>query len=235
MRLIEARSPADAWIQASQVLLKEGNNLGDINEILNLVIEIDPRLSFDKLEDIFDEEFRNIFGDERIDYAKSVTFVKPDESPLAPGEFMYKQNDTTVKWNKTYWGRLINWHDEFNQIEQVIKRLKEGKNSKTIVAQVFDPKSDGRKTMAGMPCLLSMDFKPRDGELFMTAFFRSQAVSKSGYADYTALVEMGNFICEQTDLILSRVTNIAGSGHIRNQNDEKKNTIKLLEAVGCAV
>ena len=40
MRLIEARSPADAWIQASQVLLKEGNNLGDINEILNLVIEI---------------------------------------------------------------------------------------------------------------------------------------------------------------------------------------------------
>jgi thymidylate synthase len=80
-----------------------------------------------------------------------------------------------------------------------------------------------------------MDFKPRNGELFMTAFFRSQAVSKSGYADYTALVEMGNFICEQTDLILSRVTNIAGSGHIRNQNDEKKNTIKLLEAVGCAV
>ena len=54
MRLIEARSPADAWIQASQVLLKEGNNLGDINEILNLVIEIDPRLSFDKLEDTFD-------------------------------------------------------------------------------------------------------------------------------------------------------------------------------------
>ena len=107
----------------------------------------------------------------------------------------------------------------------IIKRLKEGKNSKTIAAQVFDPKSDGRKTMAGMPCLLSMDFKPRDGELFMTAFFRSQAVSKSGYADYTALVEMGNFICEQTDLILSRVTNIAGSGHIRNQNYEKNNTI----------
>ena len=44
MRLIEARSPADAWIQASQVLLKEGNNLGDINEILNLVIEIDNNL-----------------------------------------------------------------------------------------------------------------------------------------------------------------------------------------------
>ena len=231
MRLIEARSPADAWIQASQVLLKEGNNLGDINEILNLVIEIDPRLSFDKLEDTFDEEFRNIFGDERIDYAKSVTFVKPDESPLAPGEFMYKQNDTTVKWNKTYWGRLINWHDEFNQIEQVIKRLKEGKNSKTIAAQVFDPKSDGRKTMAGMPCLLSMDFKPRNGELFMTAFFRSQAVSKSGYADYTALVKLADFLCKESGLEFGMVTSFAHSCHLRPDNDEKKNSLKLLEMV----
>lgn len=235
MKLIKARSPADAWVKASQVLLKEGNNLGDINEILNLVIEISLKKHSWIPHDVFDKEFRKIFGDERIDYAKSVTFVKPDESPLAPGEFMYKQNDTTVKWNKTYWGRLIDWNGEFNQIEQVIKRLKEGKNSKTIATQVFDPKSDGRKTMAGMPCLLSMDFKPRNGELFITAFFRSQAVSKSGYADYTALVEMGEWICEQSDLELGMVTNIAASGHIRNQNDEKKNTIKLLGELGCAV
>ena len=41
------------------------------------MIEID-QVSFDKLEDIFDGEFRNIFGDERI-VGKSVTFVKPDE------------------------------------------------------------------------------------------------------------------------------------------------------------
>ena len=235
MRLIEVNSAVDAWIRASQVLLKEGTNLGDINEILNLAIEITPKEVPGDFDENFDKKFREIFGDDRIDYAKSVTFVKPDEWPLAPDEFMYKQNDTTVKWNKTYWGRLISWNNEFNQIEQVIKRLKEGKNSKTIVAQVFDPKSDGRKTMAGMPCLLSMDFKPRDGKLFMTAFFRSQAVSKSGYADYTALVEMGNWICKQSGLELARITNIAGSGHIRNQNGEKKNTIKLLEVIGCAV
>ena len=66
-------------------------------------------------------------------------------------------NDSSVKWNKTYWGRMISWNNEFNQIEQTIKRLKEHKNSKTIAMQIYDPKSDGRKTMSGMPCLLSIE------------------------------------------------------------------------------
>ena len=74
MKLIEARSPADAWIQASQVLLKEGNNLGDINEILNLVIEIDPRLSFDMLTSLRNvgrelTVFKN--SNKRIEYGRS--------------------------------------------------------------------------------------------------------------------------------------------------------------------
>ena len=57
---------------------------------------------------------------------------------------------------------MISWNNEFNQIEQTIKRLKEHKNSKTIAMQIYDPKSDGRKTMSGMPCLLSIDLKTLD-------------------------------------------------------------------------
>ena len=49
---------------------------------------------------------------------------------------------------------------------------------------IYDPKSDGRKTMAGMPCLLSIDLKPRKDGLYLTAFFRSMRISKSGYADW---------------------------------------------------
>ena len=56
--------------------------------------------------------------------ASSVTFVKPTEHPFM-NELQYQQNDTSVKWNKTYWGRMINWDNSFNQVEQVIKRLKE--------------------------------------------------------------------------------------------------------------
>ena len=231
MKIITAHSAASAWINATNTILKEGTKYGDLQEILNMVLEIEC----DSPNQIsaFDSEFRNIFGDERIDYAKSVSFVQPSPSPLVPDDLMYEQNKSGVKWTETYWGRLISWGGTFNQIEQVIKRLKEHKNAKTIAAAVYDPKSDARKTMAGMPCLLSLDFKPRAGELYMTAFFRSQPVSKSGYADYSALFELGEFLCEQADLKLKVVTNIAASGHVRRQNNERANSLKLLERLGC--
>ena len=127
----------------------------------------------------------------------------------------------------SYWGRMINWDNSFNQVEQVIKRLKEHKNSKTIAMSIYDPKSDGRKTMSGMPCLLSIDLKPRKDGLYLTAFFRSMRISKSGYADWVALCEMGKFLCEQADLKLKRVTTIGGSVHLGDMNNEKKNVRKL--------
>ena len=64
MRLIEVNSAVDAWIRASQVLLKEGTNLGDINEILNLAIEITPKKVTEDFDENFDKKFREIFGDD---------------------------------------------------------------------------------------------------------------------------------------------------------------------------
>jgi len=184
----------------------------------------------------FDTEFRKIFTDERIDYASSVTFVKPKRNGDAFGmgnsdKLVYKQNEKGKLWTDTYWGRLISWDGKFNQIERSIERLKEHKNSKTISMSVYAPHKDGKKTQAGIPCLLSIDLKPRNGELHLTAFFRSQAVSKSGYADYHALVKMGKFLAEESDMKLKTVTNFACSSHLRTQNNELKNSKLLLERV----
>ena len=222
MYIIKANSPTDAWLQSHQYLLDNGNK--DImNESINMSVEIEDNFDTDEK---FDSLFREIFGDDRIDYASSVTFVPPTKHPFVDG-LQYQQNDTSVKWNKTYWGRMISWNNEFNQVEQTIKRLKEHKNSKTIAISIYDPKSDGRKTMGGMPCLLSIDLKPRKDGLYLTAFFRSMRISKSGYADWVALCELGKFLCEQADLKLKRVTTIGGSVHLGDMNNEKKNVRKL--------
>ena len=223
MIVINAKSPTDAWIKSHEYLLENGNK-DVMNESINMSVEIED--NFDT-EPKFDGLFREIFGDDRIDYASSVTFVKPTEHPFMD-ELQFQQNDTKVKWNKTYWGRMINWDNSFNQVEQVIKRLKEHKNSKTIAMSIYDPKSDGRKTMSGMPCLLSIDLKPRADGLYLTAFFRSMRISKSGYAEWVALCEMGKFLCEQADLKLKRVTTIGGSVHLGDMNNEKKNVKELL-------
>ena len=227
MHIIKADNQSDAWIKTTNYLLAHGIKVGNLTELLNVGIEIYSS----KLDVKFDTNFRKIFGDERIDYASSVTFVPPRTNPMFADDFIYEQNVPNVKWTKTYWGRMINWNGEFNQIEQTIKRLKEHKSSKTIVMSIYDPKTDGKKTMSGMPCMLNIDLKPRFGQLFLTANFRSQAVSKSGYADYTALVKLADFLCKESGLEFGMVTSFAHSCHLRPDNDEKKNSLKLLEMV----
>ena len=228
MRIIRANNPSSAWITTSKTILEEGTNRSGLIEILNLVIEIQPQKRSVGQKD-FDQKFRMVFGDERIDYAKSVTFVKPRFKGWHSTEKFWRTNDDAASWNKTMWGRLIKWNGHFNQMEQTIQRLKEGQNSKTICASIYDPISDGKKTQTGSPCLLSLDFKPRDGKLHLNSFFRSQAISLSGYADFTALVEMQRFLCRESGLEKGLITDIATSAHIRSINDEKKKTLKLLE------
>jgi hypothetical protein len=60
---ITANNCAEAWVKATQDILDKGTNMGGLYEILNMGIEI-------KSSDVcpvFDREFRDIFGDERID------------------------------------------------------------------------------------------------------------------------------------------------------------------------
>jgi thymidylate synthase len=221
---ITANNCAEAWIKATQDILDKGMNMGGLYEILNMGIEIKSS----EVCPVFDKEFRDIFGDERIDYAKSVTFVKPEPNMLFPQMLEYQQNKEG-KWTNSYWGRMISWNGGFNQIEQAIKRLRENKQAKTIVIGVYDPQSDGKKVMGGMPCLLTIDLKPRGGKLNLTANFRSQAVSKSGYADYMALVDLCDFLCKESGCLdFGLVTSFAHSCHVRTQNNELKNSRELM-------
>ena len=222
---IRAENPATAWVKTTKYLLVNGERRGSLLERLNVGIEIESS----EFDENFDTKFREIFGDDRIDYASSYTFLKPNSSGLFPDDFSYEQIDPTSKWTKTYWGRMISWNSNFNQVEQAIKRLREHVASKTIVISIYDPHTDGRKTMAGMPCLLCIDLKPRDGKLYLTANFRSMAITKSGYADYWAISQLADFLCKQSDLEFGLVTLMAHSCHLRSDHGELDNSKKLLE------
>ncbi len=208
MIVFKAKSPARAFLLVSDWLIKNGNKTSGIIEILNGVIEFTDFVE-GEFELGFDEDFREFLGDKRIDYASQVTFIEPTKSEN--NEYQYE----TVKkgWKNSYWGRMINYEGKYNQFENVIKILKKGKNTKRCNMQIWHPIYDANK-MYDQPCLLSIDFKPRNKELYMTATFRSQRVSKSGYADYTALIEMGQFIAKECGLTLKKVTNIAHSMHL---------------------
>jgi len=231
MTVIEATSPGDAWVKVSKHLLEHGTKVGNLTEELNVITEITEF----KSDDWFDSHFREVMGDDRIDYAKSVTFVKP-EPKVSDNPFFQEEEGldyTFIKehYHQSYWGRMVSWRGEFNQVENVIKILSTGKAVKRCELIIFDPIRDARNPYS-QPCMIAIDLKPRNGKLYLTSIIRSNRVSKSGYADYTALVEMGHFLSEQSGLELGKVSVLACSCHIGDMNQEKKKTIKLLEKLG---
>jgi thymidylate synthase len=231
MTVIEATSPGDAWVKVSKHLLEHGTKVGNLTEELNVMTEITEF----KSDDWFDSHFREVMGDDRIDYAKSVTFVKP-EPKVSDNPFFQEEEGldyTFIKehYHQSYWGRMVSWRGEFNQVENVIKILSTGKAVKRCELIIFDPIRDARNPYS-QPCMIAIDLKPRNDKLYLTSIIRSNRVSKSGYADYTALVEMGHFLSEQSGLELGKVSVLACSCHIGDMNQEKKKTIKLLEKLG---
>lgn len=223
MHIIKALNSAQAWINVSNYILNNANLSDDIVELLNVAVEIES-CSIDKE---FDISFRSIFGDERIDYAKSVTFIKPESIPdLAESSILrYRYNGA---WDESYWGRMIAYQNSVNQVELAIKKLRDGKNTKICQIIIWDPKIDSRKFM-GVPCLQAIDLKPRDDRLYLTAFMRSSRVSKSGYADYVALTELCDFIANESNLAYGLTTVIACSCHIGKMNQEYIKTKELLK------
>ncbi len=231
MTVIEATSPGDAWVKVSKHLLENGIKIGDLTEELNVMTEITKFES----DDWFDTHFRNIMGDDRIDHASSVTFVEP-KPKVSDNKFFAEEEGLDYpfikdKWYETYWGRMVAWGGNFNQVENVIKILKTGKAVKRCELMIYEPSRDA-KNQYSQPCMIAIDIKPRNGKLFLTSILRSNRVSKSGYADYSALVKMGKFLAKESGMELEKVSVLACSCHIGTMNDEKKKTIKLLEILG---
>ena len=65
---------------------------------------------------------------------KTVTFLKP-EPKKADNPFLKQEEGLDYKfikdhYHQSYWGRMVSWKGEFNQVENVIKILSSGKGSK---------------------------------------------------------------------------------------------------------
>lgn len=227
MITIKAHGAADAWLQTTMHLLSSGEKVGPLLETLNVSIEIEEFREDEK----FDKLFRIVFGDERIDYASSVTFIQPKQSPITKN-LVYSPigSPSPASWKDSYFGRMCNYYGRFNQIENAIAILKQKKSVKRCEMIIYDPLLDARN-MYKQPCLLAIDLKPRNEFLYLTAFFRSQRVSKSGYADYSALIQLGKFLAAQSGNVLKLVTCIAASCHVTTENSELKKSKRLLDLI----
>ena len=65
MIVINSNSPTDAWVKSHEYLLEHGNK-DVMNESINMSVEIEDNFDIDPK---FDSIFRDVFGNDRIDYA----------------------------------------------------------------------------------------------------------------------------------------------------------------------
>jgi thymidylate synthase len=230
--LIYGTHPVEIFYDSAKYLLNNGENLGDIIECRNAIMLLHNYTETPKTK-IMHDTFIEIFGDERLNWAKKVTFMEPriEQNPFTDeSEYKFECLPKDEK-RDSYFGRLIGQCGGFerNQFAQIIKRVKEKKNSKTCQMVIFK-ETDIFNSMS-QPCCLSINLATRDEFLHISANWRSMAVSKAGYPDCQAIYEMGNFLAKESDRCLGDVTLYTHSCHLRHKDDELNKTKKFIETV----
>lgn len=220
MHIVESTTASNAWFNTASYVLRHGENVGDLIELLNVATII---TDFSENKE-FSEHYVSIFGSDKYKPYIDFTFVEPVKDMLGHRVYTHEGN-----WFRTHYGRMINYYG-VNQIENTIKALERHQNIKRCEIIIYDPQRDP-KNLYKQPCMLTIDIKPRNGLVYLTCFMRSNTVSKSSYADYLALVRFGLFLARESLTKLGSVTVIAASCHIRHQNSELKKTQALLEEI----
>jgi thymidylate synthase len=232
MHYLEETHPIKFLYKASKYILENGEKYGDIIECRNMYSKINnvkEDIETEKMHEIFID----IFGEERLEWAKKVTFMEPKKRYCSITDKKDNIYECLPKSEKkdSYWGRLIGKCGKFerNQIAHLIKRLEKKQNSKTLQMVVYG-ESDIWKEM-GPPCCISINIAPRNGILNLTANFRSCAFSKAGYADMTAIYEMGRWLAEESGNKLGDIGLFTHSAHLRGKDGEMKKIKSFISKV----
>lgn len=87
----------------------------------------------------------------------------------------YRKYFTNKKLLSAYGYRLLHWKNNTNQIEKIIKLLKENPVSQHANAIIFDPDYD-LDNPKFVPCITMLKFRIRNNRLYMSSFLRAQDI-----------------------------------------------------------
>jgi len=189
---IRSKSIQSAWLRILSSLhysdLFESER-GQTKELLNLMVKItDPE------NDMICEHFP--MGETELeDYSKQL--LNPDKQG-----FFY-----------TYGERLRNNGKEgVDQIDYVVKCLKENPNSRRAIAVTWIPPVDTKTDE--VPCMILVDFKVRNKKLHLTAVFRSNDMFGAWPANAYGLTRLGEHVAQELGIKFGTLTTLSISAHI---------------------
>ena len=199
---IKARGIKAAVIECQRKVLKEGIFIEDngcsIKEVLQVSIMItnpSPCSSFFKAP---------LFNPKMLDWMQNNFFSK---RPI-------------IDWNYSYGQRLFGYNG-INQVKMIIRKLRKNPSIKSAVITLTRPGFDNNH----VPCLTTIDFKIRNGNLLLICSFRSQDVFKKMYADILCLARIQKNVADELKVGIGALFLNVASAHIYKDDLAKALTL----------
>lgn len=161
-----------------------------------------------------------------IDYAKAELewYWSGNNSCKAIGEhasMWLKLTDDGVTSNSAY-GYILEKKYGFDQIQQIIRLLKDDPESRRAVLNISDPAIDRIHTK-DMQCTIALQFLLRNNKLNISVYMRSNDVFFGLPYDYIYFISLQDYIARQLHCGIGTYTHHAGSMHMYDRDIEKFN------------
>lgn len=201
-RFIRGSTISDAWHRGLNLIWRQGQEITDergtkIRELLSLQVVVENPFS-----DMIPHEYS--WNEERLEeYALQLL------SAENPG-FEY-----------TYGNRLRSWGlpdnspidlPPIDQIEQVIRRLKDAPTTRRATAVTWIPPID--EVRDEVPCMIVDDFKLRDGRLNLSVFFRSHDFAGAYPANLFGLAKVLEYVSAEVGALPGSISTLSSSAHV---------------------
>lgn len=204
---IKTGNAEEAWKTIVRQIMKNGELVEDergsvTKELLNVIATINDPLNSNPPKGYF-------WGGEKIkEYQKQF---------LDPGDhgFAYTYGNRLREHFGFKVGRDI-YRVKTDQIEAVIKRLRQNHNSRRATMTSFDPSIDHYQDE--IPCMILVDFKIRKSKVHTTALWRSHDIYGAWIPNFFGLKSLSMFVAEKIKVPLGPITVHSISAHIYDVN-----------------
>ncbi len=203
---LRAKTPLDGWIRIVRKIMETG------------MLRVDERNSETRWHE-------NVMINIVDPYTDRVSNKYPFSEEVLRDKYATQLlNPDRMDFDYTYGERLNAWGEEIlNQIDYVIKKLKESPHSRRAVATTWDPRKD--MIVDEVPCLNHFVFMMREGFLDLSVMIRSNDMFGAWPANVYALGELLLYISERAKLNLGTITTLSVNAHIYKHDWEKAEKI----------
>lgn len=192
--VIAVKTAGEAWLKVVRLVFESGGQVRDgselLNEVLNIVVEVENAQTIDDTIERFSDR-------DMITWMKSNFFSQEE---ILDFGFSYAQ-------------RLRDYQG-IDQIQGVIDRLHRNPEAKSATISLLMPVADNKH----VPCITTLDFKQRGGELHLIAFVRSQDIARKLHADILTLGEIQKEVASTLGVATGSLILHVASAHIYHRD-----------------